>query len=310
MPWPPGQLGPPQDRAVPAEHHHQLAAGGRGRPRRPDPRLRVDDAEHRLVLAGSRDARSRTPTARRPRRGRAPEPRGGRVRHEQHRPGAHRCSGPPPRSSSLSGAVTSAPPRPLGRSPRARAAAPPAQPHEVLDVPARPRQRAGDDPGPPSPSVRGRCRDPTDRPDRSAGSRTTPPAPTRPRPTSNCGLTISTQVGVRRAHRGQRRQHQGQRDERQVGHHQVGRERQVAGRTGRARWSVRAPPPAGRAQPPRQLPVPDVHGDHPGRAPAQQHLGEAAGRGTGVQGEAPGTDSPSGANRSSAPISLCAPRET
>ena len=60
-------------------------------------------------------------------------------------------------------------------------------------------------------------------------------------------------------------------------------------------------------QPPDQLPVADVDRDHLAGAAAQQDIGEAAGRRAGVQASAAGDDDVG--NASSAPISLCAPRD-
>jgi hypothetical protein len=64
-----------------------------------------------------------------------------------------------------------------------------------------------------------------------------------------------------------------------------------------------------RAQPPVELAVADVDGDDLACARAQQDVGEAAGGGARVEGPAASTVSPSGVNASSAPASLCPPRE-
>ena len=97
---------------------------------------------------------------------------------------------------------------------------------------------------------------------RSAGSRTTPPLPTRSRPTSNCGLTITSASNRVRRARQHRRQHLRQRDERDVGDDQVRPVRQRA-----ALERARVDPLEHRdarivAQRQRQLPVGDVERDH------------------------------------------------
>ena len=61
-------------------------------------------------------------------------------------------------------------------------------------------------------------------------------------------------------------------------------------------------------QPPHELSVADVDGDDLPGAPAQQHVGEAAGRRAGVQA-APALHRRRPGSASSAPISLCAPRD-
>ena len=64
-----------------------------------------------------------------------------------------------------------------------------------------------------------------------------------------------------------------------------------------------------RAHGPGQLAVADVDGEDPGRAALEQHLGEATGGGTRVEAVAALHAGPAG-KASSAPISLCAPRDT
>ena len=59
-----------------------------------------------------------------------------------------------------------------------------------------------------------------------AGSRTTPPRPTRPRPSSNCGLTIAS-TRAPGASSGDRREDLGEGDEADVDRDQPGRERQI-----------------------------------------------------------------------------------
>ena len=91
------------------------------------------------------------------------------------------------------------------------------------------------------------------------------------------------QVGPGRGAGGQGRQHQGQRDERQVGDDQLDRSADgVRRQRADVRPVVQLHPLVG-LQPPDQLPVADVDGDHLTRAAAEQHVGEAAGRGAGVQ---------------------------
>ncbi len=82
----------------------------------------------------------------------------------------------------------------------------------------------------------------------------------------------------------QRRQHGGQGDERQVGHHQVDRAadrflRQVAHVAALADVDARVVPHGG-----MELAVAHVDGHHLRRAPLQEAVGEAPGRGPGVQG--------------------------
>ena len=76
--------------------------------------------------------------------------------------------------------------------------------------------------GQPRPSARGRHRGP--RPPGGARRRGPPrPGASRSRPTSNCGLTSSSNSPSGGGDRGQRRDQQGERDEGHVGHHQVDR---------------------------------------------------------------------------------------
>ena len=139
---------------------------------------------------------------------------------------------------------------------------------------------------------------------RNAGSRTTPPAPTRSRPTSNCGFTISTRSpsGARAAD--QRRQHQPERDERQVGDDEATGPPMASGVSSRTLVRSHAYPRVG-TQRPGQLPVADVDRDDLGGAGAQQHVGEAAGGGAGVQAAPAGDRQPERRERASAPASLC-----
>ena len=121
-------------------------------------------------------------------------------------------------------------------------------------------------------------------PSRSPGSRTTPPAPEPLAAHLELRLHHRQQLPVGLGARRERRQHGAQRDERQVGHGQVDRARRSR-RVSSARTLVRSCTcdPLVAAQPPDQLPVPDVDGDHLGRAAVQQHVGEPAGGGARVE---------------------------
>ena len=113
--------------------------------------------------------------------------------------------------------------------------------------PARPRDRArrsrrtsrGSPPARAGPRTRSRARTapssraanaptPTSASRRSSASRTTPPFPTRSRPDLELRLDHREQIEPGRGGAHHRGQHLGQRDERDVGHDQVGRVRQLA----------------------------------------------------------------------------------
>ena len=146
---------------------------------------------------------------------------------------------------------------------------------------------------------------------RSAGSRTTPPAPTRSLPTSNCGFTIGARSPSGAGAGGQRGQHQPQRDERQVGDGQLDRPADQLRASACARWcaparSTRSSVRSGQAS----CPYPTSTATTSRGARAQQHVGEPAGGGAGVQA-APARRRPARRpNAASAPASLCPPRET
>ena len=124
---------------------------------------------------------------------------------------------------------------------------------------------------------------------RSAGSLTTPPAPTRSLPTSNCGFTMGTISAPADAHAVSAGKHRGQRDEGQVGDHQVdGPADRVGGQVADVGALHHGHPRIG-SQRPRQLAVADVGCDDFAGASVQQHFGEAARRGAGVQA-APAVD--------------------
>ena len=100
-------------------------------------------------------------------------------------------------------------------------------------------------------------------------------------------LRLDHQDEVRRGcgHGYQGRQDGGERNERQVSHHEIWQVRQLITR-GIEVSNVRAledRDPIVRSQRPRQLPVPDINGDHVASTPLQENLGEATSRGSGVQ---------------------------
>ena len=193
----PGELGAAQQGAVAAEHDDQLAA------RRPRPRRRattVDVGQVAAAPASSASTRDRDPGAR---------------RAAARRPAAERERLPAGRCARRAGRVA------LGRGP----AMPPTPAH---DGPARdgaPRSRAGSSggasrrsqrkystlpagpgsglavtPATPEPELLARRRGDLARPPRPAAPGRAPRRPRRAasRPTSNCGLTISTRSRVRR----------------------------------------------------------------------------------------------------------------
>ena len=250
-----------QDGAVAAEHDHQLDAVRRGD--------RLGQRPHRVRRAGARAGRGPPRAARRRcRRRSAPRPAGSRRRW----PPADPCGSARRPSGSLRVALWT-------RSPGTA--------YEVLLVAGRsgqPARHLGDDPPAvlgqrprPTRSIAARCR---------AGSSTTPPLPSRSRPTSNCGLTSSSIRPSRIDHRGDRRDQRDQRDERDVGHHQVDRPA-VDVIEGRGRGDVVCSCSRIRGSPRRlgcKLIGADVDRDHLGATAFEQHLGETAGRGAGVQG--------------------------
>ena len=131
-----GQLGRAQDRAVAAEHEHELGAGGRRavdrQTRTPvSPTSSASSASTRTSTPASCSRRTTRRAASASRRGRCGR-RAGRSGHRRH-------------------PVTTVPPRPpAGGRPRP-AAARRAQPQEELDVAARAGQRARDDAAHPEP---------------------------------------------------------------------------------------------------------------------------------------------------------------
>ena len=226
-----------QDGAVAAEHDHQLDAVGR--------RHRLGQRGDRVGAAGSRwrpgprpAAPRRCPAAPRPSISRvaaataAGRPmwvstatrRGDRVGRSgagsRRRSVTWHSIGSAPVGGRERSTVRRA--RPGSSSSRPGAAR--RQQHEELPVAGRPRA-AGWRPPPGPPAGSAALRPPRRRPRRGAararGPR--PPLPSRSRPTSNWGLTISSSDPSRGGHRGERPEQQGQGDERDVGHHQVDR---------------------------------------------------------------------------------------
>ena len=271
-----GQLGGAQERAVTAEDHHDLGVAGglrrrRARPRRrrsrgPAPRRRAAGRRCRRRSAGRPSVRASSTMSRRP-VCTASRTRRGCLRAPALVPSVTAAPPPlldgpgPPAAARRRGAAT-------GRTPRC-------QPGRAADwpPPRRSPSRGTPRPAPTSRTAWTRC----------SGSRTTPPAPSRSRPTSNCGLTIGSRSASAPRAGGERGQHQPQRDEGQVGDDEVDR---AVDRLGRQRADVGAlvdPDAVVGAQAPGELAVADVDGDDLGGAPAEQHLGEAAGGGAGVE---------------------------
>ena len=120
-----------------------------------------------------------------------------------------------------------------------------------------------------------------------SGSRTTPPLPTLPLPTSNCGLISEIRRAFGAASASGGRQHGFQADEAGVANHQIdGIGHLLAGQvTGVGLFEQHHPLVL--AQFPGKLPVPDIDGINLGRTAVQQHVGEAAGRGTDIQANPP-----------------------
>ena len=96
------------------------------------------------------------------------------------------------------------------------------------------------------------------------------------------------QVAVVPGQPGQDGKDQPQRDERQVGQGHVDRPADVAGFQGADVGPVQHPDPRVLAQAQVELAVADVDGDDLGRPGLQQHVGEPAGGGAGVQAAPPG----------------------
>ena len=164
------------------------------------------------------------------------------------------------------------------------AAGPRRSEQEELDVARRPGQRADGDRhrSPPAARPPGR-RCAVTASARSARSRTTPPLPTRSLPTSNCGFTISASSPSSRVTDSSGVEHQRERDEGQVADHEVDRladdvERQLADV-----GAVVHLDPVVALQRPGELAVADVDRDDLARTRPQQDVGEAAGRGAGVE---------------------------
>ena len=176
----PGELGAAQDGAVAAEHDDQLAAL-RPRRRRASRAHRADAGTSRArpLVAGGGDRAGPGATS----------ALGGRPGGGDGLP----APGVGDEQDRALG-VTAAPPRSARRSASgSRRAGLGAQVQEVLDVPARPGQRAGDDAGRPEARAPGRRGDLTARRATAARDRARHPrCPTPSRPTSNCGLTMST----------------------------------------------------------------------------------------------------------------------
>ncbi len=158
-----------------------------------------------------------------------------------------------------------------------------AQVQEVLDVPRRARQRAGDDTDGVPVQFGGATGDREHRVGAQRGIRYHPARADAVLADLELWLHHGNDIGVGRRARSQRRQHRGQRDERQVGDDEVDGPADRLGVSSRTlvrsmtvtRWIG--------SQRPGELPVPDVDGDHLTGAAVQQHLGESAGRGARVQ---------------------------
>ena len=203
------ELGRAQDRPVAAEHDRELErrqVGGVG----------VLGGQHRL------DARA-LELAHHLAGGRPRPPRGRRG----SRPG--RAGSPGPLRASASTAARD----PVDAGPRRRAS-----PLAAVGATRRTRRcRSGPAAGcarrraPPARARRRRARHRATASTHSAGQRTTPPEPSRSRPTSNCGFTISSRSASGRGDVGERRQDEGERDEREVGDD----ERRARGSTSAAR---------------------------------------------------------------------------
>ena len=291
-----GQLGRAQDRAVTAQHEHDLGAGGRGGVERGTPARRS---------ARCPRPRRRGPAPRRPRPAAGARPAGPRATWRRVRCG--RRAAP---SGSPAHPLTAVPRRTAPQEVRlVQRRRPGAQPQEVLHVAARPGQRAGHHAAHAQPERRRPARRRRAPPSaRSAGSRTTPPDGSRSRPTSNCGLTIGSRSASGRAQRtsaGSTRP-SGMND-RSATTRSTGSPT-CAGSSARTLVRSTHGDPRVALQRPGQLPVPDVDRDDVRRAAAQQQVGEPAGRRAGVQH--PRAGSGRTPNASSAPASLCAPRET
>ena len=127
---------------------------------------------------------------------------------------------------------------------------------------------------------------------RSLGSVTTPCPLSRPRPTSNWGLTSTTRSPSGREQAGEVAHDEGERDERQVGDDEVGRPAEVVGGQAAHGGAAALVDPRVVGHLGHQLAVADVDRHHPGGAAGQQHLAEAAGRGADVDAAPPGDRQP------------------
>ena len=225
-------------------------------------------------------------------------------------------------ASAVSDSVTGPPshPPPPGRTARPHAASissaghgrrAAAQPQEVLDVARRPRQRAGVTAAAPQPRSRRRVGDAGDRLGAQPGVAHDAALADPVLADLELRLDHQHQVAVSARDAEQRVEHQRQRDERQVAHHEVDRPADPSGvEVADVGAVVDDAPAASCRERPGQLPVADVHRDHlrgarrsstsvkpPVDAPASRH-------------RRPATTSPRGSKPSSAPASLCPPRET
>src|SRR5690606_7480764 len=171
----PGELGGAQQGAVSAERDHDLRALGRGRSRRGGRHARQVEVGH-LV-------------------GHHPHREAGRDQVPRHRPGVL-GAGPPAgvgHQQRAAGHVDTPAPLAAARTRSGSTGGASRRSHRKISMlPAGPGSGLATTPATPRPSASAAAATPSTASARWAGSRTTPPAPTRPRPTSNCGLTSSS----------------------------------------------------------------------------------------------------------------------
>ena len=149
----------------------------------------------------------------------------------------------------------------------------------------------------PQPAPRRPPRPPVTAAARRSRSRTTPPLPTLSLPTSNCGLTISARSPSARvtpssaSSTSPREMNDRSPTTRSTG------PPTSSGVSSRMLVRSCTTTRSSLLQRPGQLAVADVDRDHLGRTVAQQHVGEPAGRGAGVEAAAPGDLEPERAER-------------